>query len=71
MLTIKINRRCIGSGNCVAVAPEVFELDLFGKAHVRADRPADVDEDIVLEAARDCPVEAILIERDGQQLFPA
>lgn len=70
MLKGRVNQRCIGSGSCVAIAPEVFELDAFGTARVRADCPTEVDADLLWEAARACPVEAIVLEKDGEQVFP-
>jgi|SRR3972149_5364663 len=60
---------CIGAASCIAVAPEVFELDSENKAVVYNDKGAD-DETILL-AAQSCPTQAILIfDEDGNQIFP-
>lgn len=49
---------CIGSGNCEATCPEVFEVR-DGKSHVKvATVPADL-EDKVQQAVDGCPVGAI------------
>lgn len=61
---------CIGSGMCVAGAPEAFQLDA-----ARQSRPVhaegDPSED-VLSAAEGCPVEAIgiTLARTGEAVFP-
>jgi len=60
---------CIGVGNCVALAPIVFELDEENKA-VLLD-PSSVDENTLLEAAESCPANAIIVEDDeGHPLYP-
>lgn len=61
--------KCQGIGACVNAAPDVFEIDGEGKAVViRAGVAAD---DIVLEAAEACPLEAItLYDEDGEQIYP-
>ncbi|RFS84427.1 ferredoxin [Actinomadura spongiicola] len=59
---------CIGSGMCAGIAPDHFRLD------GRISRPmrSHVDDDLVLEASENCPVEAILVhdERTGTVLAP-
>ncbi len=60
---------CIGIGNCVALAPTVFEFDEENKAVVLA--PSSVDDGTLLEAAESCPMDAIQVEDDeGMQLHP-
>lgn len=62
---------CTGVQNCVAIAPEYFEMDNGGKA--RAIRPsvAEEDEDLLLDAAESCPVDAVILEDDeGEQIYP-
>jgi ferredoxin len=60
---------CIGVGNCVAVAPSVFQLDKDNKAIIID--PSSVDEITLKEAASSCPEMAIILEDEsGQQLFP-
>jgi ferredoxin len=58
-LTIRIDRRtCIGSGSCVTVAPEVFELDSTMVVSFCADAP-DVERERLIEACGVCPVDAL------------
>lgn len=60
---------CIGAGNCVAIAPSVFQLDQEGKAIVLD--PYSVDEDTLMDAAESCPAIAIIVEdEEGRQLYP-
>lgn len=72
-LKVKVDRDlCIGAASCVAVAPKVFELDSEGKAVIKKkDGSAtsdfvsysDIDdtEDTILNSAKSCPVDAIVI----------
>ncbi len=61
---------CIGAASCVAIAPEVFDLDEDGKAYVKAGASLS-DVEMVLDAARSCPVSAITVfDEDGTQLYP-
>ena len=70
-VTVRIDRRtCIGSGNCVKVAPELFRMDDEGIAafSAGADRVA---RDLVLEACRVCPVEALtVLDAAGNRIGP-
>ena len=50
---------CIGSGDCVDTAPDVFQLDDEDKAVVVDPDGAYVDD--VIEGARTCPVSAIFV----------
>ena len=61
---------CIGSGDCVGVAPKVFEIQESGRADV-LDPSADTEENII-KAAEACPETAIKIEDadTGEQIFP-
>lgn len=60
---------CIGAATCVAVAPTVFQLNEEGKAYIL---DADsVDEQTMLQAAKSCPVNAIIIkDKDGNIVWP-
>lgn len=61
---------CIGAGTCVALAPKAFTLDEEGKA-VILDSAEKETEDMLLEAARSCPVAAIILKREnGEKIFP-
>jgi ferredoxin len=58
--------RCMGSGNCVFWAPETFDLSEDGHAVVID--AAATDEARLRVAAEGCPVGAISLWRDGQEL---
>ncbi len=65
-----VNRSvCIGAANCVAIAPQVFELDNQGLSRVIG---AGLADDAVLRAAaEECPVQAItLVDDAGKQVYP-
>jgi ferredoxin len=54
---------------CTGVAPTVFDLDEEGKAVVLD--ASSVDDETLLEAARSCPLDAIILEDDeGNQVYP-
>jgi ferredoxin len=57
---------CAGHGDCVDLAPTVFELDEI--AHVIGDGPPD----LILQAAEACPSVAISVidEETGAQVYP-
>ena len=59
---------CIGSGDCVDSAPNVFELDSEDKARV-IDPDGD-PADMVLDAAMNCPVTAIFVEGPDGPIYP-
>ena len=69
-MRVRVDRDlCIGVGNCAAFAPTVFELDQENKAVVL--NPSSVDDNTLLEAAKSCPENAIIVEDDeGRQLYP-
>ncbi len=61
---------CIGAGSCVAVAPKAFALDNEAKAIVLP-TVGETDDDTLLEAAKSCPVAAIIVtDETGKQIFP-
>ena len=69
-MKIKIDRSlCIGAASCVVIAPKVFQLDSEAKAEVVDEKGAD--DTTILDAAKSCPVLAIIIEDDtGKQIWP-
>lgn len=67
---IEIDRNlCIGAASCMAVAPEVFELDSENKAVVI--NPSAADAETILDAAKACPTLAIRVyDENGKLVFP-
>ena len=59
---------CIGSGDCVDTAPDVFQLDDEDKAIVVDPDGAPLDD--VLQAAANCPVTAIAVTGESGDLYP-
>lgn len=76
---VKVDRAlCIGAASCVAIAPKTFELDAEGKAVIlRKDGTKSSDiiqyeniddtEENILNAAKSCPVDAIIITEVDDQ----
>ena len=56
---------CIGSANCVELAPSAFQLNDEEKAEVVD--PSTEDIDTLREAEKQCPVDAILVEEDSEE----
>ena len=71
-LKIRVDRDlCIGAATCVAIATKTFLLDSEAKAVILNTLEQDADN-IIIDAAKGCPVAAIIIENDkGQRIFPA
>jgi len=68
-IRIEVDRAlCIGSGDCVDTAPEVFELD--GEEKARVIDPDGAPTDLVIEAASNCPVTAVFVYGDSGDLYP-
>lgn len=60
---------CISAADCVAIAPNTFELDAEGKAMIT--NPHGHDLATLLEAAKACPVACIyLYDDEGKQVWP-
>lgn len=70
-LTVRIDRLlCVGFETCVDVAPDLFQLDEEGIAAFHPN-PAGVGVDLVLEACRSCPVDALeVFDASGRRLVP-
>lgn len=70
-LTLRVDRRtCIGSGSCVSVAPEVFEIGADQVVAVRPEAPDDVDRERLIEACEVCPVDALAaFDADGNSVL--
>lgn len=54
--------RCAAFGFCAEYAPELFDLDEWGYAILRAQTVAPERAALAREAARLCPTQAILLE---------
>jgi class 3 adenylate cyclase len=70
VLNIRIDRhRCIGSGNCITLAPTVFDWlkGDFAKADVLD--VTSVDEEVLRQTALSCPTQAIVID-EVTELLP-
>lgn len=67
---IEIDRElCIGAASCIAVAPDLYELDEENIAVLK--EPIDADDALVLESAESCPTRAIILyDEEGEQIFP-
>jgi len=70
ILKIRVDRDlCIGAASCLAIAPDVFDLDSEGKAIVKDGY--DIDDETLMAAAESCPTQAIfLYDEDGNQIYP-
>jgi len=69
-ITIEVDRElCFGFGDCVSTAPAVFALD-EGSVAIVVD-PDGASYDLIVEAAQNCPVDAItLTGPGGERLYP-
>ncbi|MEV5278027.1 ferredoxin [Streptomyces sp. NPDC051994] len=53
---------CIGAGQCVLTAPDVFTQNDDGFSELLAGREDGAGSPLVREAARACPVQAITVQ---------
>ncbi|MEX2581880.1 MAG: ferredoxin [Gemmatimonadota bacterium] len=69
-LVVRIDRTlCVGFGDCVDLAPLVFELDDDNVAVFRI--TGEISRDALIEACDACPVDAITVLADGsRQIVP-
>jgi ferredoxin len=68
-IAITVDRAlCIGSGDCVDTAPDVFQLDEEDKAVVVDPDGASADD--IIGAAGNCPVSAIFVVGEDGDLYP-
>ena len=69
-LTVTIDRLlCVGFGDCIEEAPEVFEFDDEDIAILT--NPESVERGKLLQACESCPVDAITVtDAAGQLLVP-
>jgi ferredoxin len=55
---------CVGSGDCVRLVPEAFELREEIGVSVPRPAAAETPVDLLVEAARNCPTQAIRVVAD-------
>ena len=60
-MIVRIEDTCTACGMCVDICPEVFDLEDLIAEVITNDIPPE-SEDAVMEAAEECPVEAIVID---------
>lgn len=61
---------CIGAATCIALAPKAWALDDEAKAII-IDTASEETDQALMEAAKGCPVMAIIIEdENGKQVYP-
>ncbi|MGY1805702.1 ferredoxin [Blastococcus sp. SYSU D00922] len=60
MSRVEVDReRCVGSGTCEALAPDVFEVDDDGVLVVHRPQPSDDELNDVEDAVQACPTRAL------------
>jgi ferredoxin len=63
MSRVQVDReRCVSSGVCESLAPEVFELDDDGVLQVLREEPGGDQLDEVRDAVQQCPARALALE---------
>ena len=62
MSRVQVDRdRCVGSGVCESLAPEVFEVDDDGALVVHRPEPDAAQLDDVRDAVQQCPARALAL----------
>jgi ferredoxin len=56
-------QRCHGHGRCAVYAPDVFDFDDDGKAHIMPGSPLTDYESEIEQAYKACPEQAITLRR--------
>ena len=54
--------RCVGSGTCEALAPDVFEVDDDGVLTLLREEPAEGGQSDVRDAVTACPTRALTLD---------
>jgi len=70
-LVVRVDRLlCVGFGDCIEAAPELWEFDEDGIVAFRDPLP-DIDRDRLTNSCEICPVDALSIhDEHGNQLVP-
>jgi ferredoxin len=62
-MKVRVNKdKCLGCATCVALAPEVFEIDNDGKSKVKEGANLEKNKQLIKQAKNTCPTQAIEIE---------
>lgn len=62
MSRVQVDReRCVASGVCESLAPDVFEIDDDGVLQVHRDEPGVDQLDEVRDAVQQCPARALAL----------
>jgi class 3 adenylate cyclase len=63
MLKARVDRhRCVGAGNCITIAPTVFDWEEGDLAKAAVLDVSTVEEEVLRAAALSCPTQAVIIE---------
>ena len=70
-LTVRVDRLlCVGFGDCIEVAPELWEFDDEGIVVFKDPLP-DIDRERLITSCDICPVDALEVyDEDGEQIVP-
>lgn len=69
-LTVRIDRLlCVGFGDCIDVAPELWEFDDEGIVTFREPIP-DIQRERLVTSCEVCPVDALSVHEDGERIVP-
>jgi ferredoxin len=64
-MNIEVDReQCIGHAQCMAIAPLVFDVSIYGETSVLDFDPSRIDLELVRRAAENCPTQAITVSAD-------
>lgn len=68
--SIEVDRDlCVTLAVCLGIAPDIYELDMDGKAVIKDPDGADIQT--LVESAKGCPVNAIIIKHpNGRRIWP-
>ena len=71
-LDVRIDRLlCVGFGDCIEEAADVFEFDDEGIVRFRDDAP-EIERDRLIRACDVCPVDALaVLDEDGRTIVPS
>lgn len=59
---------CVGTGDCVRIAPQAFALERGDRVARVLPTVGDADVEDLIDAAMNCPTQAIRVTQDGKDL---